>query len=305
LIDLKDLIDGALGYSRISDFVIINAECLKDEILEKDAIICCSTNIVPSLFNFIKNSNRKYILITQFCDLHINESNDQRTSMDSILFDTKPKCIKKWYAPTTTFHHPDLIQIPLGFGIHWDIPNYPKCNEEYRNWIFNNSENLFYTKKNLEVLYCNYVVDSYRSYRFPVMNKLLSNNMLCYTPTKMTSGTWNLSFIDYCKDMSKFKFVISPPGNAIETHRNWEALYMGCIPIVIGNIPKEFTNNGKVKGINIYENYDLPFLIIEDYSEVTTQLLKNYLDYYNNHEFKYEQMTLSYWKNKMLYDLYN
>lgn len=302
---LNDLIDGALGYAKISDFVIINDEGLKNEILEKNAIICCSTNIVPKLFDFIKNSNNKYILITHFCDLHINEPEGQRTKNDSILFNSKPNCVKKWYAPTTTFHHIDLIQIPLGFGIHWDHPNYPKCNEEYRNWIFENSNRLFNTEKNTESLHCNYVADSYRSYRFPVMNKLLSNSMKCYTPEKITSGTWNLSFPNYCEDMSKFKFVISPPGNAIESHRNWEALYMGCIPIVLKNMPDEFTNGGKVKGINIYETYDLPFLIVDDYSEVTPKLLKDYLSYYNNHEFKYEQMTLTYWKNKILDDLYN
>ena len=33
-------------------------------------------------------------------------------------------------------------------------------------------------------------------------------------------------------EISKFKFVLSPPGAGIDCHRTWELLYLDCIPIV-------------------------------------------------------------------------
>jgi hypothetical protein len=39
----------------------------------------------------------------------------------------------------------------------------------------------------------------------------------------------------YSKFASEFKFVACPRGNGVDTHRIWEALYRGSIPIVLDN----------------------------------------------------------------------
>jgi hypothetical protein len=41
------------------------------------------------------------------------------------------------------------------------------------------------------------------------------------------------NYENYINNLKKHKFVISPPGNGIDCHRNWEAIYCGCIPIVL------------------------------------------------------------------------
>lgn len=38
---------------------------------------------------------------------------------------------------------------------------------------------------------------------------------------------------DYAKLMSQYKFVASVRGNGVDTHRLWEALYRGCVPLLI------------------------------------------------------------------------
>jgi hypothetical protein len=40
---------------------------------------------------------------------------------------------------------------------------------------------------------------------------------------------------NYLINLKKHKFVVSPPGNGIDCHRNWEAIYLGCIPIVLNS----------------------------------------------------------------------
>lgn len=50
-------------------------------------------------------------------------------------------------------------------------------------------------------------------------------------------------------------FVISPPGNGSDCHRTWEAIYLGCVPVVLcGSLSEEFTTN-------------LPIFAVEDWSD--------------------------------------
>jgi hypothetical protein len=49
----------------------------------------------------------------------------------------------------------------------------------------------------------------------------------------------------YLSDLRRSKFAVCPEGNGVDTHRLWECLYMGCIPIVKKNrafdkMPHEF-----------------------------------------------------------------
>jgi hypothetical protein len=68
-------------------------------------------------------------------------------------------------------------------------------------------------------------------------------------------------YSNYLMNLKKHKFVISPPGNGIDCHRNWEALYCGCIPIVLDSY---FVRN-------VFK--DLSVLIISDYSDINLKLL--------------------------------
>jgi hypothetical protein len=78
--------------------------------------------------------------------------------------------------------------------------------------------------------------------------------------------------------MSKCKFVISPPGNGIDCHRTWESLYMGCIPVVIKN--------------DIYKNWNLPIIQLNDYSELTNDILDSFID----KDFNYDMLYMNYWE---------
>ena len=85
-----------------------------------------------------------------------------------------------------------------------------------------------------------------------------------------------------------FAFVICPHGGGLDCHRNWEALCLGCIPIV------------KTSAIdNLYKG--LPVLIVNDWNIIDNNLLnKTINDYkkkFENNEFNMEKIKLSYWNN--------
>ena len=83
-------------------------------------------------------------------------------------------------------------------------------------------------------------------------------------------------------DQSKYAFVISPHGNGLDCHRTWEALVLGCIPIV------------KTSKIDyLYEN--LPVLIVKDWSDITKELLEKTVHDFKNRTFQPDRVTMKYW----------
>jgi hypothetical protein len=45
-----------------------------------------------------------------------------------------------------------------------------------------------------------------------------------------------LNFRDYLMKLAMYKYAICPPGNGIDSHRIWECVYLGVIPIVIRSV---------------------------------------------------------------------
>ena len=86
-------------------------------------------------------------------------------------------------------------------------------------------------------------------------------------------------------EMNKFKFIISPRGAGIDCHRTWEALYLGCIPVVLSSSINE-----------IYE--DLPVLVLKDWSELSEELLEKTWEDYRKKDWNFEKLNLDYWFNK-------
>ena len=73
--------------------------------------------------------------------------------------------------------------------------------------------------------------------------------------------TQRVDFETYLDRMWRCKFVLCPRGNAIDCHRNWETIYMRRVPVMKRTPFLE----------ELYKDYQV--LFVDDYSEVTEQLL--------------------------------
>jgi len=62
-----------------------------------------------------------------------------------------------------------------------------------------------------------------------------------------------------------YGFVVSPPGNGIDTHRTWEALVLHCIPIVLRD---------SLVRAELFEG--LPVVAVDSFAEVTESNLKKW-----------------------------
>lgn len=92
----------------------------------------------------------------------------------------------------------------------------------------------------------------------------------------------------YFDVMSKYKFILAPPGAGEDTHRCWEALYIGCIPIV--------------RSSHLNELYmDLPVLVVDNITIITKEFLEEKYkiieDMRKNKKFKMEKLYLKWWIN--------
>ena len=93
----------------------------------------------------------------------------------------------------------------------------------------------------------------------------------------------------YFSELSKYRFVLSPPGNGLDCHRTWEAIYSKTIPIVF--------NSTLSSGFN-----DLPILVIEDIEEITKLTLQDLSNIYSNLITKSSEIAyFEYWK-KLIFE---
>lgn len=81
-------------------------------------------------------------------------------------------------------------------------------------------------------------------------------NALNFSDDRIEKETAFFEPHDYAEKASKFRFIATPRGNGIDTHRFWEALYFGCVPIVEKNA---WSNNLK--------SLDIDYEVVDGWSE--------------------------------------
>jgi hypothetical protein len=77
----------------------------------------------------------------------------------------------------------------------------------------------------------------------------------------VVAGPWDyqssrLTAVEYACYSSQFKFIAAPRGNGIDTHRFWETIYRGGIPVVKRNLWSQSL-----------KYLDVPFIEISDWEE--------------------------------------
>ncbi len=91
---------------------------------------------------------------------------------------------------------------------------------------------------------------------------------------------------EFRRMLAKSLFVISPPGNGIDCHRTWEAIYFGAIPVV----------KRKKLAESIY--IDLPIYVVGDWSEICSLSRSQLEDLYSVVIKKSaDKAYFEYWKN--------
>jgi len=235
--------------------------------LPNNSIIFCKTDFIEELFNELKYSNNKYVLITHCSDYDINE---YRLSL-------KPACIKKWYAQNVNIQHPDLIPYPIGIENHIGPCKGTCIDLDYLNTIDSSVYNI--SNKIINLLYCNFSLQTNNN-RYNVLQTLIQNGI--------GKPCNNTSYAKYFEELKQYLFIASPRGNGIDCHRTWESMYVGSLPIV----ERHF----------MFDSYkNLPIIQIESWDQVTPKFLEPYILNYKNGVYyrNLEELDINYWYYKI------
>ena len=211
-------------------------------------------------------------------------SGDCDESIPDMVFDTNENYIKfiesekiiHWFSQNAVKDHPKLTKIPIGMDYHSNKNALEQENDLMR--IKNNAPVL---KDRKIMCYSNFHFNNPDNSKFGYDRrdamKKINKDLIFYEPVKIERReSW--------KNQSKYAFVASPHGNGLDCHRTWEALILGSIPIV------------KTSPIDSLFD-DLPVLIVNDWSDVTHDLLLTTVTRFSTMHFNYEKLYLSYWVN--------
>lgn len=212
---------------------------------------------------------------------------DFTEGVSNILINNK---LIKWGAINVAVIHPKLIVLPL--GNKWQYHSTEFHGEDktpiLKSLLVNNANNPKenFLKHKFQLLYCNLSVNStsdpiytaHKGIRKLALNSVKNNNVCETSPVK--------PFESYLSDLQKYKFTLSPPGRGIDTHRCWEALLMGSIPIIY---------HDPVAMLPLYE--DLPVLVIKDWNILTKDYLNNQYENMISKKYNWEKLFMNYWIN--------
>ena len=133
-------------------------------------------------------------------------------------------------------------------------------------------------------------VDNLVVFNFRLGTNEERDRILNYYSTKSWATEGKGKQFDYLKEMYHHKFVISPESCCVDSHRTWEAMYLGAIPIV-----------QKTKGMSWFD--DLPILQVEDMCSLTEEFLNKKYEEMMNKEYNLEKLKMSYWLNQIKQDI--
>ncbi len=227
------------------------------------------------LFNVIRHLPQKFVIITHNGDNFVG--NDGVGYMDGkghhIRTDyfTIPDNVIKWYATNVNTAHPKVEAIPS--GLENDKWNKEKRKKERM------VETLQLPKNIRNLVYMDH------STTWNIGERVKLYDILGNKPW-VTALRLGANFERFLDNVYNHKFVICPRGNGIATHREWETLYMGTIPIQKKDLNNRFFT-------------ELPICFVNEWEEITEDFLNKEYERIRNNTWKMEMLTFEYWKNKI------
>lgn len=128
------------------------------------------------------------------------------------------------------------------------------------------------------LVYMNFLTRTYPTERRPLWDMFADKTWVTVgTPVSTYEG--RKCFLEEIRNHS---FVLCPRGYGVDTHRLWETLYMGSIPIVRRDIAhSDWT--------------DLPILFVDAWEEVTEEFLRREEQRIRNTEWNWRKLHVQYW----------
>lgn len=184
-------------------------------------------------------------------------------------FNEIPKNVKRWYCTNCCINEPNVEGLPFGIS---DSGGNTQFYDFYKNVELKSKSKLLYVNFQF---YTNERIDLFK-YFYGCNNVTVEKDKL---------------FEHYMDQLNQHHFCLCPVGNGIDCYRIWEALYMGCIPIIELH-----------PGFIFLHDTRLPILVVDNFYRITNKSLTNFLNANTDQlELLWQSpyMRFSHWKNKI------
>ena len=274
------------GFRRFCEVTSLDNGCSIDEynfknIKENDTIYM-KLDKIPAFSKIINTINVKFILLSGASD-YTTPIDLFHSEEDFFKFINNDKIII-WHCQNCISPHPKIKLLPIGLDYHTlSYRNYDKWGNKAEPMT---QENELIAVKNTALPFWDRKIKAYSNFHFQMNTKfshdrrdainMINKEIVYYEPTEIKRiETW--------KNQLTYAFVISPHGNGLDCHRLWEALVLGCIPIVrTSPLDKMYI--------------DLPVLILNKWGDLTQELLEKTVNSFKDKIFNYDKLTLKYWE---------
>lgn len=214
--------------------------CTADDIFKKAKVFVSSRLLDDFVQKVLPDVKKPFILITHQGDPNITDSDFHRRIAD----DTR---LIHWFAQNCTLKHKKVTPLPIGLEDRWR----------------HNAGSLYEFKKHLKLVHAGKNSAENKKPEIVVGFSLGTNpdsRFKCYRALwrkPFTGEIYNFPSPPlYRKKLMQAMFVASPPGNGLDCHRTWEAMYLQTVPIVEDNYMNRF-----------FASLGLPLLCIKDWKE--------------------------------------
>lgn len=248
-----------------------------------DSIYICSSALRDFVTNHLRNIHVKFVLVTGDSDSAIPFQSLLESEFHKLM--NSPLLIA-WFSQNLVAspkEYPKFRHLPIGLDYHtmserehfWGPKTVPKAQEQLL-YAVSKTAPPFHLRKPL----------AYSTFHFQLNRggrrlayAQIPPELIYYEPNQIQRlHSW--------KRQTDYAFVVSPPGEGIDCHRTWEAMCLGCIPILIST-PLD----------DLFEG--LPVLIVKSWTDITAELLHKTIEDYKTRTFKLEKLELKYWVNEI------
>lgn len=206
-------------------------------------IVFCKIDEVWRLFRALRRTRKRVVVVTGEGDKPVDEA----------LWRRRPPHVFGWFGTNMQVQGDHAARgIPLGLGNAGALktPSWPEINATAKSAL-----------RRDKLLYANFSAHS---------NPALRGSLLAWlaAPDQAWISTETHAAEDgraaYLRALFSHRFVLCPPGNGEDTHRFWEALYCGAVPVI------------RRSGCMSYFT-DLPVVMVDDFRDINRSLLESWI----------------------------
>lgn len=245
------------------------------------SIYVCTDALLNFAVQLLPQISSPFVLVSGDSDVPINDALLAHPAIATLL---ASDYLLAWHAQNLVTQHPKLHLLPIGMDYHtmWERPGMwgitavsPMAQE---NALLNTLAASPEFNQRYLAAYCNWQFAMGRGDRQECFDKV--DKSVCFFEANAVprNSTW--------LRQAECMFVVSPEGAGMDCHRTWEAILLGCIPIVKKNAISHLFA-------------DLPVLVVDDWQEVQRDTLMRYFQTLAERKFDFSPLFRQYWVRKL------